>query len=208
MNFTYLDTSYPIKIEKKKNKNAYIRIKDNCIYVIVPIYYTSSMIEKLILENKSSIYHMLEKSQNRNCMNDGFWYLGVRYDIIVTPLYDLEFMGSKVYVSSKSVLDKFVLKEAKHLFLERLEYWYSIFDENIPHPTLKIRCMKTRWGVCNRRNNTVTLNLDLMKYSLDKLDYVIIHELSHFVHFDHSKEFWNVVFKYCPNYKKIRKELK
>ena len=68
--------------------------------------------------------------------------------------------------------------------------------------------MTTRWGVCNRKNNTVTLNSELMKYSLDKLDYVIIHELSHFVHFNHSSDFWLLVSKYCINYKKVRKELR
>ncbi len=67
--------------------------------------------------------------------------------------------------------------------------------------------MKTRWGVCNRASNTVTLNTNLIKYDISKLDYVIIHELSHFIHFNHSKAFWLTVSKYCPNYKIIRKEL-
>ena len=73
---------------------------------------------------------------------------------------------------------------------------------------LKIRKMKTRWGVCNKKTKTITLNSELMKYSIDKLDYVIVHELSHFIYFDHSKNFWKQVEKYCPCYKKIRKELK
>ena len=68
--------------------------------------------------------------------------------------------------------------------------------------------MKTRWGVCNKRDNSVTLNTNLIKETIDKLDYVIIHELAHFVHFDHSKDFWNLVSKYCKEYKQIRKELK
>ena len=43
----------------------------------------------------------------------------------------------------------------------------------------------------------------LIRESIDKLDYVIVHELSHFVCFDHSSSFWALVEKYCPNYKKI-----
>ena len=82
------------------------------------------------------------------------------------------------------------------------------FDENIPYPILKIRTMKTRWGVCNRKVKSVTLNFNLVKYDYYCLDYVIVHELSHFVHFDHSKEFWNTVSKYYPNYKIIQKKLK
>ena len=67
--------------------------------------------------------------------------------------------------------------------------------------------MKTRWGVCNK-NNSITLNSDLIKYGYEQIDYVIIHELSHFIHFNHSKDFWNLVNKYCKNYKEIRKSLK
>ena len=68
--------------------------------------------------------------------------------------------------------------------------------------------MSTRWGVCNRSNNTITLNSELIKYGLKQIDYVIIHELSHFIYFDHSKNFWLQVSKYCPNYKEVRKTLK
>ena len=87
-------------------------------------------------------------------------------------------------------------------------YICSIFDEDIVIPKLKIRTMKSRWGVYNRKNHSVTLNSHLIEYSLDKLDYVIVHELSHIIHFDHSPSFWNLVYKYYPNYKKVRKELK
>ncbi len=68
--------------------------------------------------------------------------------------------------------------------------------------------MKTRWGVCNKKDIVITLNSELIRYDISKLDYVIIHELSHFIHFNHSKSFWNLVSKYCPNYKQIKKELK
>ena len=68
--------------------------------------------------------------------------------------------------------------------------------------------MTSRWGVCNVKSKTVTLNLELIKYDLKYLDYVIVHELSHLIYANHSKDFWNVVSKYVPNYKKIRKEMK
>ena len=85
---------------------------------------------------------------------------------------------------------------------------YNLFDEDIPFPKLKIRSMKTRWGVCNKRDNSVTLNSKLIKYSIHEIDYVIIHELSHFVHFDHSREFWETVQYYMSDYKKAVAVLK
>ena len=60
----------------------------------------------------------------------------------------------------------------------------------------------------NKKNKTITLNLELIKKDIKYLDYVIVHELCHFIHFDHSKEFWNLVSKYCPNYKQLRKEMR
>ena len=68
--------------------------------------------------------------------------------------------------------------------------------------------MKSRWGVYNKVNHSVTLNSKLIEYPVEILDYVIIHELSHVQHFNHSKDFWALVSKYCPEYKIRRKELK
>ena len=87
-------------------------------------------------------------------------------------------------------------------------YWYNKFEEKIPKPNLKIRTMKTRWGVCNRKSKTITLNTRLLEYDISCLDYVIVHELSHFIHPNHSSEFWNLVGKYYPKYKECRKMLK
>ena len=116
-------------------------------------------------------------------------------------LYEFKYQNEKV-------LNKWYSNKIHEIFKERLDFYYNKFDENIPYPILKIRTMKTRWGVCNRRIISITLNLNLIKYDYDCLDYVIVHELSHFVHFNHSKEFWKTVSKYYPNYKIIQKKLK
>ena len=98
------------------------------------------------------------------------------------------------------------------LNIEKLQDFFEIiielYEEKIPFPTLKIRKMSSRWGVCNRKNNSVTLNSQLMMYDVEIIKYVIIHELCHFIHFNHSKSFWDSVEKYCPNYKLLRKTLK
>ena len=68
--------------------------------------------------------------------------------------------------------------------------------------------MSTRWGVCNRSNNTVTLNSELIKYGIEQIDYVIVHELSHFIELNHSARFWKVVESNYPNYREVRKLMK
>ena len=68
--------------------------------------------------------------------------------------------------------------------------------------------MKTRWGVNNLTQKTITLNSELLKKDLDLLDYVIIHELCHFYEANHSANFWRHVEEYYPHYKEARRRLK
>ena len=107
-----------------------------------------------------------------------------------------------------NLLTQFNEEETIRIFDERYVYIFNKFKENIKSPILKIRDMKTRWGVYNRLKHTITLNSRLIEFDIEKIDYVIIHELSHIIHFNHSKSFWNLVSKYCNNYKEIRKEMK
>ena len=153
------------------------------------------LIEKALLNVKEfAKYLNIGETKARELLNDPRNQFTVR-------------IGNRLY-AHKGRVDKWLLNQIKDLFLKRLDYNYYLFKEKIPYPKLKIRLMKTRWGVCNRRSTTVTLNSKLIEYDIEKLDYVIIHELSHFIHFNHSKLFWETVSKYCTDYKRIRKELK
>ena len=208
MKYKIDDIEYNVEIIKKNNKNTYIRIDDNLNIIITTNKYTLNFIEDLLNKNIKQIYKMIKTKQKQNEKNINFYYLGKKYDIITISTFDkVEMVDNKIFVPSLKELDKWLIKQMKKVYQERLDYWYNEF-EKIPYPKLKYRNMKTRWGVCNRKNTTVTLNTNLIKYNIECLDYVIIHELSHFIEFNHSSNFWKVVSKYCKNYKEIRKELK
>ena len=203
------DKEYKVEITRKNNKNTYIRFKNDIIFVSTSFFVTNKQILKILDEN----HEFLRRNIKRNCQkkekDENNIILGKKYDIIlIDNMEEIDYQNKKIYVSSASKYDSLINKEIKKLFEERLQYNYDLFEENIKFPSLTIRKMKTRWGVCNRRNIRVTLNSELFKYGLEEIDYVIIHELSHLVVFNHSKAFWNVVSKYCPNYKEIRKRLK
>ena len=81
-------------------------------------------------------------------------------------------------------------------------------NPKIPYPKVNIKKMTRKWGYNRRSDNLVTLNRELIKYDIDDIDYVIVHELCHFLHFNHSKAFWDSVEYYKPDYKKNKKNLK
>ena len=205
MNFDYkLDGDiYNVLVVKKNNKNSYIKIKDDLtIYVTTNYLTTKGEVKRMLDNEKDFLKKSLSRARKKMEKDELFYYLGQKYDIILVPFENTEVYDDKIYVKDMKALDKWLKKEMKRIFSERLEYNYDLFDEDIPFPKLKIRSMKTRWGVCNKRDNSITLNSKLIRYSIHEIDYVIIHELSHFVHFDHSKEFWETVRMYMPDYKK------
>ena len=202
---------YEVIIEKKNNKNLYIRVTDDLkIKVTCPYLYSKKMIKDIINNNSKSIIRMINskiKENNRHIKDENKLLdkdINVIYKDVKKPLFD----GLNLKIKDKNMLDKWYKEKALQLFQIYLDEAYDVFEEKIPYPKLKVRKMKTRWGVCNKRDNSVTLNLDLIKKDPSYLNYVIVHELSHFVHFNHSKSFWQLVEKYCPEYKKVRKDLK
>ena len=72
---------------------------------------------------------------------------------------------------------------------------------------ITIKQIKYAWGSCSNKKN-ITINLELIKYSEQAIRYVILHEFCHIKYMNHSKDFWNLVAKYMPDYKLVKKEFK
>jgi hypothetical protein len=210
LKFNIDNKDYNVIVEKKANKNTYIRVKSDLTILVTTHYLVSKkQINELLIKNESYLRKMIEKRLKEKEKELSFYYLGQKYDIIIVPTMTIvDIDKNRIFVGSLDILDKWYRKQIKKIFNERLEINYSLFEEKIPYPKLKIRKMKTRWGVCNRKSESITLNSELIKMDLEKIDYVIIHELAHLVHFNHSTYFWEVVSKYSPNYKRIRKSMK
>ena len=96
------------------------------------------------------------------------------------------------------------LEKIKEKIGSRVRYYGKIMGVTVGRIT--IRNQKTRWGSCSSKGN---LNFNYQLYYLpdELLDYVVIHELVHRRHMNHSADFWAEVEKYCPDYKIYRKQL-
>lgn len=210
MTFYYDGRNYKVIIDRKKsNRNTYIRVKkDMTIYITTNIFTRDRDIQKLIDENVKAIIKMIEVQNKKNESNEGFHYLGKKYDIVYVDYCDLSFGEEKVFLNKKLDVDKWYKNKAKIIFKEHLDMMYNNYSRNIPYPSLRIRKMTSRWGVCNTKLKVVTLNLELIKRDVKYLDYVIIHELSHLIEANHSSKFWALVEENYPNYKQIKNEMK
>lgn len=209
MEITLDNKTFKVFIAKKNNKNMYLRVKKDGIYITCNYFVTKGLIKSFIEKNKDSILVMNERIQKKEQKKEEFYYLGNKYDVIIlNTVSKIEFIDDKVYVKNKTYLNTFLKKEAERIFNERLEICYNLFEEDIPYPELLIGKMTRKWGYCNKSKKLIKLNFELIKYSINEIDYVIIHELSHLIEFNHSKNFWNIVKKYKPDYKESTKVLK
>lgn len=204
------DKTFDIEIIKKiTTKNTYIRVNDDLKIIVTTNKFTSDKaIKKVIEENIKSIEKMILNKEKKASYESKFHYLGKTYDIVYTNNNSITIGDSKVFIGKDVDIEKALKKLALPLFQERLDFWYKNFSRRIPYPSLTIRKMKSRWGVCNVRDKRVTLNLELIKRDISCLDYVIVHELSHLIHANHSDKFWDLVEENYKDYKKVRKQMK
>jgi len=198
-----------IEILRKPNKNIYMHMKEaRTLSVTCNKLVSESEILKILEKNRSALERMQRLKQKEEEKEIFFQYLGKSY----TRIFDgatknVEFLEDNVIAKDEKTLEKFYKTECVRIFESEVDRIVPYF-KNIPKFTLKIRNMKTRWGVNNRGNNTITLNSELLKKDIDLLDYVIIHELCHFYEANHSARFWAHVSEYYPKYKEARKRLK
>lgn len=209
MQITIDGITYDVIIEKKHNKNTYLRVKEDLnIYVTTSYLMPNYLIKKFVEDNIPFIKKQLDKMGKRIDKKEKNYILGEEINIVVDKsIKKTSFDGTNLYVKNKSEVEKWYKKATKQIFEKHLKDVYNRFTVDIPFPKLCIRKMTTRWGVNNSRLKKVTLNSELIYKDPKYLDYVIVHELAHFIHHNHGKGFWKLVEENEPNYKRLRKEL-
>lgn len=99
----------------------------------------------------------------------------------------------------------FYKREAVKILSERVMYWAE--QMNLRPSQLKFREQRTRWGSCSSRK-VINLNWRLIVFPVEIIDYVVVHELAHLEHMNHSERFWSLVEKHIRNYAELVRALK
>ncbi len=194
-------------------KNSYIRInQDNLITVKTP-YKSPNFTLALLKEKSSWINKQIVKNRSREKISvnleDEVLLFGEVYSmdsIEATQLRKkLHRLKSPTQEKVFKVYDTFYKEIAQEYLTQKLQKYAQIM--NLSFRELKIRKMRRRWGSCNSYR-IITLNSELIKLDEELITYVVIHELAHLVHMNHSKEFHTFVDTYLTNSKAIRERLK
>jgi predicted metal-dependent hydrolase len=102
-------------------------------------------------------------------------------------------------------LKSWMIVKAEELIKKRTVEYSNLIGVN--YNTIRIKDTKTRWGSCSSKRN-LNFNFRILMAPEQVMDYIIVHELCHLKHMNHSKEFWNAVAQYMPDYEKQKEWLK
>ncbi len=220
----YNDTIYFYHINRAQRKHLYIYIKNGEIEVRAPQKMSFKEIEKAVYEKRHWIVEKmrLQQSRSQNNYEEGgqFQILGKTYTLSIQP-WDKKRIKIERNAEKKIVLffpygkiadEENIRKAIERLYREEAnKILPPLFSQaeritGIKAFSWKIKKMSRSWGLC-KRNGCISINWNLIRYTEDTILYVLIHELCHIKHFDHSKEFWNLVEYYLPEYKLQKKNL-
>lgn len=233
MNFIkYEDKIIEYRVNKLKIKHIYISIKNGEVLVKVPKNISDDIVKDIVEKRKKWIYEKLlidktaTKQQKEYTNNGQINILGEKYklkiiysdidikntviniieDSVIVSLpikYKYDEVKSKNEI--KKILDLFYLNLAKKEIKNAMEI---VTKEVGLYPNeYKIKKLKRSYGICSSKKN-ISLNIDLVMYSEKAIKYVVLHEICHLKHMNHSKKFWDMVKLYMNDYKEVAKELK
>ncbi len=112
---------------------------------------------------------------------------------------------SKLIIAVKKRIESYLKEQAQHIIQPRVEH-YAQLTQLMP-TAIKIRQYRARWGSCNNRGE-LSFNYLLMMLPMNVIDYVIVHELCHLRHLNHSKHFWQLVAQHFPDFIEAKQWIK
>ena len=131
MTYTIEGETYPIKIEKKKNRNTYIHVKEDMTILVTTHYRVSEKeIFRLLEQNEKAIQKMILKCKEKKEKQEKFYYLGNVYDIIIVPtLEEFDIVKDKIYTKDEKMLERWLKQQISVLFQERYDFYYEKFED-------------------------------------------------------------------------------
>lgn len=221
---TVLD-GIPAQICYKNIKNLYLRVRDGYIELSVPQRTAERDMEHFVScrrtwieERQRLLFARAEKAEPLYAEGERILLWGTAYPLVCRPLTRgkayAECMEHRILLHVREDADANVRRAAIEM-LYRTELAAAIEREAPACERIvgkraacwRIRPMKTRWGSCNVRTAAITLNLQLARYDVRALRYVITHELTHLWVRGHDARFYARMDMYFPDWREMRRRL-
>ncbi len=209
----------------KRIKRISLSLQNNSEIVLkTPLGIKAHLIKSIIFEHKDWILRTTEKLPRKNKFDfitgGKVPYLGILYPIELK-------INDNIKTVKFTLIDNYFLIEhnsscsSYEEFIKGLELFYKynakkiidpLFDEmsslvNLYPNKIGYRKAKTRWGSCSGINN-ISINYMLLQFDIKAIKYVVLHELCHIKHKNHSKKFWDLVSFYMQDYKTVQQTIK
>lgn len=214
-----------VLILKKNIKNIYLSIlpPDGKVRVSAPKNVSEDFIKSFVFSKYKLIKKNIEKIKHQEIKtkeyvsNEVHYFKGKKY---ILNLKDskrsrIEIDDKKYiyfYVPSNYTLEQkqkyyenWLRKELKKELERLVPKWEKIIE--VKAREVRIKKMKTRWGSCNFYARRIWINLELIKRPLEHLEYVIVHELVHFLEKSHNKRFKSLLDLFLPQWRLYKQEL-
>ncbi|MED7788293.1 SprT family zinc-dependent metalloprotease [Francisella sp. 19X1-34] len=221
--------TYKVDIIYKNVKNLKISLnKEGLVTITSPKGVTKKEIFALLDSKKSWIEkHSKRLSESKKFdyseyqldQDDKIYFLGREYSIKLTPSKQnlicdhesyFEFLLNPSVINNREfklqLLEEFYRDRADIILNNLVAKFLKITNQEIQRVTIKKT--KTRWGSCNYVKKTINLNFNLILRDIEAIEYVVLHEIAHLTHPNHSKEFYSYIESYMPDWKIREKRLK
>lgn len=213
--------NYKIDYSKKRKRTVAFKVEDGILHVISPIKVSISFLMGLIEKRKFWTLERLNKKKKRPLIeNNRILFLGNEIELNINEnklLKDggyCDFNNNQLTVNisqnwNKSILEEIIkswyINECLNLITQRVKFYAETY--NFHYGKIAIREQKTVWGTCNCQNN-LSFNWKIITFNQNVIDYLVVHELVHTIHKNHSREYWQTVEKIIPDYRELNRQLK
>ena len=218
---------YSLERKNVKNLNLHVR-KDGSVYVSANAVIPEDKIDAFLVSKGTFIRNAQEKFKEQEqyrplpkqyVSGETFYIQGRALRLKVTETHRDKIYSDGVYLfldvkdqqdvtKKERMVKRFLDKQCKVVFSEIVEELYPVFQKyGVAPPILRIRTMDTRWGSCLPGKGVITLNKRLLEAPRHCIEYVVMHELCHFIHPNHSKHFYDFLAMLMPDWKERKKIL-
>lgn len=217
-------------IKRKKIKNMYMRFtNEGKLLITASNKCTIDKIEKFIKQKEEWIFKQIvfyeqiskDKESSSFIDNSCLYFLGEQYKVKLISgnknEIDVESKNIIITIKEKFITDEKYIKKVYENWLKEeclkiveayVEYYIKKMNKyKIPLPEIEIKKFKARWGCCIPKKGKIEFAMNLMKTPQECIEYVVVHELSHFKYIYHDKKFYDFVSLFIPDWKKRRDSL-